>query len=200
MIKNQSHFVVCLGIILLVLFGLGSFEVQAGCSPFIGRATINEIDVHNQSVAADPYFVEIKALDNAILNSVPPLWQNWTLDICSEIGALDGSPCRRDVAVSSGVLLGSWLVIDHDILQWDYLDLNGGNKHGMEIVLYDENGDIVDYLSVDGYSVDGSQGCSFPYDTTYGGGNNFNLERSPDGVGDWESSGSGASGGDTENG
>ncbi|MDA3903984.1 MAG: hypothetical protein PF441_11120 [Desulfuromusa sp.] len=197
--ENKKGIIPCLGLMLFVLLVLGSFDVHAGCSPFIGRVAINEIDVHNQSGNAGPYFVELKALDSSILSSTPPLWQNWTMDICSEPGDRDGTPCQRNIPVGGGILQYNWLVIDQNIIQWDYLDLNDGKKHGMEVVLYDENDDVVDYLSVNGYSVDGSSGCSFPYDTTYGGGNNFNIQRQPDGIGDWETTGSGNSGVETEN-
>ncbi|SHJ79063.1 MSHA biogenesis protein MshQ [Malonomonas rubra DSM 5091] len=169
---------------------------HAACSPYIGLATINEVNVHNQSANAGPYFVEIKALSNSILSAAPALWNDWTLSICS---AESGNSCRNGIPLSAGVLQGNWLVIDQDVIQWDYLDLNDGNGHGMEIVLYDGSGHAVDYLSVDGYSIIGSSGCSYPYDTSYGGGNNFNIQRQPDGVGDWDSSGAGNSGSETEN-
>ena len=119
----------------------------AACSPYIGRATINEVDVHNQSSQAGPYYVEVKALDNSILSATPPVWDDWTLSICSEQGLLDGTPCRTGIPLSAGVLQGNWLVIDESIIQWDYLDLNSGSTHGMEILLYDGNNDVVDYLS-----------------------------------------------------
>ncbi|MDB4470803.1 hypothetical protein N9063_00805, partial [Deltaproteobacteria bacterium] len=185
-------------LILTVTF-IGSGDLYAGCSPYIGRATINEINVHNQSNNSGPYFVELKALDGSILAANPDLWEQWTLDICSEPGDLASSPCQRDIPAGDGLLSANWLVIDQDIIQWDYLDLNKGNKHGMEVILNDENGDIVDYLSIDSYSVDGFSGCSFPYDTTYVGGVNFNIQRQPDGMGDWDSTGGGNSGDETEN-
>ncbi len=184
------------------LFGglsIGTFNVNAACSPYIGRVTINEVDVHNQSGRSGPYFVELKALDNAIIEEVPPVFENWTLDICSVPGARDGNPCRRNIPVGAGLLRDNWLVIDQNIIGWNYLDLNDGRRHGMEMILYDENDDIVDYLSIDGYRIAGSQRCSFPYDTTYSGGNSFNIQRMPDGVGYWQSPGSGNSGGNTEN-
>lgn len=189
---------ILLGLIFLILCSV-TLDVYAACSPSIGRVSINEIDVHNQSGNSGPYFVELKALDSSVLLSGSPLWENWTLDICTRQGAYSGRSCRRDIPVNAGLLQNNWLVIDQDIIQWDYLDLNDGRRHGMEMILYDGDGDIVDYLSIDGYQVYGDQSCSFPYDNTYGGGNNFNIQRVPDGVGDWDTTGSGNSGTDTEN-
>mgnify|MGYP001412615925 CR=1 FL=1 len=150
--KFTDIFLVFLGFFFLFA-NIGSVAF-AGCSPYIGRATINEVDVHNQSGNAGPYFVEVKALDNSILSSDPLLWQDWTLDICSAPGAQDGDPCERNIPIGGGSLTGNWLVIDQDIIKWDYLDLSADkgtkNDHGMEIILYDENDDVVDYLSVDG--------------------------------------------------
>ncbi len=182
---------------LLVL--VATSPTFAACSPYIGQASINEVNVHSQGNNARTYYVEIKALNYQILDTSPPLWQNWTLDICSEEGRAAGDRCQEGIPIAGGSLQNSWLVIDQDIIQWDYLDLNDGNNHGMEIVLRDENDAVVDYLSVDGYSVSGSSGCSFFYDTTFVGGNNFNIQRQPDGVGEWDSTGGGNSGDETEN-
>src|SRR6056297_2833512 len=161
---------------LLLVFSVSIGPVFAACSSYIGQATINEVNVHSQGNNAGLYYIEVKALNNQILANNPPLWENWTLDICSEIGRLDGSPCVSDILIIDGALQGNWLVIDQDIIQWAYLDLNDGNKHGMEIVLRDETDAVVDYLSVDSYSIAGSSGCSFFYDTTFAGGNNFNVQ------------------------
>ena len=168
--------------------------LAAGCSSYIGRVTINEVNVHNQSNQSGSYYVEIKFLDSDILGD-SSRWHSWTLDICSS----QGSGCRTGISLSGGSLSENWLILDEDDINWDYLDLNNGNRHGMEILLRDENEELVDYLSVAGYANLGNSSCSYVYDTTYGGGNNFNIQRQPDGVGDWENTGGGNSATETEN-
>jgi MSHA biogenesis protein MshQ len=185
--------------LLLILFGCIHFA-YAGCSEYIGWATINEVNVHSQGNNPD-YYVEIKSLSSAILAAAPYLWNDWTLDICSDEGdsATNASACVYDISLSAGLLDGSWLILDEDDINWDYLDLNAGNNHGMEMILRDGDGDVVDYLSVSGYSSAGDESCTYLYGTDYGGGNGFNIQRTPDGVGDWDDTGSGNSGDETEN-
>lgn len=181
-------------IVLLLVLVLSS-QLYAGCSDDIGRVTINEVNVHNQSQQSGGYYVEVKALDNELFSAERG---NWSLVLCSASGANDGTPCQA-VSLAGGSISGPWLVVDEEDLNWDYLDLDNGSGHGMEIVLRDQNGDTVDYLSVDGYSSFGDSSCEFQYDTAYAGGNNFNIQRQPDGYGDWDDTGGGNSGDETEN-
>ncbi len=197
---------------------------QAGRANYIGRATLNEFEQHNQSCVSDlRTFVEVKTLDQSlIINQIP---NNWTLTLCAKAAVLDGKPeCISGnadwVAANPGsayeplMNYGSTWVSSVDTnptnpwiplasLQSCYVDLNAGPKHGMEALLLDENGDVIDYLSVDGYNTIATNtpavnGCNFLYDTTYQGGNNFNIQRIADGIGVWDNTGSGASGTDTQ--
>ncbi|QEP42894.1 hypothetical protein D5085_07010 [Ectothiorhodospiraceae bacterium BW-2] len=93
----------------------------------------------------------------------------------------------------------AWIVLYGDSGQIPkcYLDVNadqGNTSHGMELVLYDKQGDIVDYhltddmddfngISSKGYV--GNGGCTFAYDTEFNGANSFNVQKVPDGTGCW---------------
>jgi hypothetical protein len=92
-----------------------------------------------------------------------------------------------------------WIVLygDGGKIPKCYLDVNadqGNTSHGMELVLYDKNGDIIDYqltddmsdfsgVSTAGYLGNGS--CTFTYDNYFDGANGFNVQRVPDGTGCW---------------
>jgi hypothetical protein len=92
-----------------------------------------------------------------------------------------------------------WIVLygDGGKIPKCYLDVNtdqGNTSHGMELILYDANGDIIDYQLTDdmndfsGVSGDeylGDGGCGFVYDNYFDGANGFNVQRMPDGTGCW---------------
>ncbi len=200
---------------------------QAGRANYIGRAVLNEFETHNQSCASDARtFAEVKTLDQSlIINQIPSNWtltlcaQAPLLDKDPQTtecitGSLDwhtAQPIGRSTYIPD-LNFGSLWVANNDPNPNNpwlpiffaqnqplacYIDLNSGNKHGMEALLLDENGDAIDYLSVAGYNTIGDPGCNFLYGTTFAGGNNFNIARIPDGTGPWQNTGSGASGGDT---
>ncbi|PLX83698.1 MAG: hypothetical protein C0618_12300 [Desulfuromonas sp.] len=196
----------------LILWLLSATPLYATCSPYVGFATINEINVHNQSAqSSKDSYIEIKALSPDIILS--DIWESWTIDVCSAIGAAAGSGCRTDISVEdyyfdeNGDMIpndpgnNGWLVTPESTFNWPYIDLNASKNNdprGMTVTLYDENGLIIDVLDVDGYA-SSPPPCSFPYDIDFPGSNDFNIQRQPDGNGDWVGSGGGNSGDQTVN-
>jgi len=208
MISKLSHGILLFSLSLSLLFS-SVIPLYADCSPYIGLATINEINVHSQSITADKEdrLIEVKSLVPEIITS--GIWSEWYLIACSAIGAAAGDSCSekipiQDYYLNDGDLTpndpaeNSWLLTP---IEWPYLDLNASKQNdprGMTIHLYDENGALIDFLDVDNYQ-DPDPSCSFPYDIDADGGNDFNLQRLPDGTGDWGGSGGGNSGEQTDN-
>lgn len=183
-----------------------SIDASAGCSPYVGQATLNEYYHNNQSPdKAKEYFIETKLLDRGIPAST---YKNWSILICSQYGPDKNSALSRcitgnsniaavytDTTLESNLTLASasggqsWKVLDQSDFPAGYVDNNGGTGHGMEVFLLDQNGLIVDYTQVDGYSVHagdlGATSCNYLYDNDYPGNNTFTMQRLPDGTGCW---------------
>lgn len=188
-------------------------NAHAGCSPYIGAATLNEFYHDNQSpLNAKNYFVEAKLLDSALDSST---YGAWSLLICSKYGpdnsydnktktytlsrCITGSSAiataYADTSLDSDLLLAnalgdqSWLVLNQSLFPAGYVDNTDGSAHGMEVFLLDENDDIIDYTQVAGYSVHAGDlnatSCNYLYDNTYPGNNTFHMQRLPDGTGCW---------------
>jgi len=211
MVSKLSHGILLFSLSLSLLFS-SVIPLYAGCSPYIGLATINEINVHSQSTTAEKEdrLIEVKSLVPEIITS--EIWRKWYLIACSALGAAEDSPCSGKILIQDYYLNdkgeltpndpaeNSWLLTPID---WPYLDLNASkdnDQRGMTIHLYDENDDLIDFLDVDNYlNSDSLPSCTFPYDTDFIGGNDFNVQRLPDGTGDWAGSGGGNSGEQTDN-
>ncbi|MCR8923055.1 hypothetical protein NO559_09750 [Dasania sp. GY-MA-18] len=166
-----------------------SWSVGSSCSPYMGMATLNEFfkDRTNQRNDADD-FVEVKILDNSIASSV---FSNWTLQVCEDDESgnnNDNDGCSPVISVNS---------FTDKTLPWIVLkDGNIGTyvnfKTGFDAILKDANGDVIDYVQVDGHSVLEQAGCtgaSLPYDYQTGapGASDKFIFRKPDGIGDWDS-------------
>lgn len=152
------------------------------CSPYIGDMTINEIyELGNEA------WVETRLLDTALSSTV---YDQWSIRLC------DGGSCRT-YPVSGGQVLyseayPSWITLTVDKSYVDLL-INGG----MDLVLRDENGLTVDYLSVNNYDAHRPDCSSFLYPTETGSltSSQKGIFREPDGTGPWmELEGSGATG------
>lgn len=181
-----------------LLFSVMLFQdAVAGCSSsYIGKATINEVYHSDQSLSPTVYFVEVKVLQTDLIGL--GITDDWTINICSK--RMGG--CTGEKPLSLATVTSPFLTLDQNDLPAGYVDLGEdkqNNPHGMEITLKDVNGDLIDYLSVDGYSVQGDGSCSYQFDTDAAGSNSFDLRREPDGTGDWGGQG-GASGGESEGG
>lgn len=176
-------------IILLIILMMSSIiplSAWAACSSQINLATINELNSNNRN---NIRFLEIKVLDSSLITSGEYL--NWNLRLCRQ----SGGSCTSLIPVSNASLSNAaYLVIDGRFIPRGY----GDYSNGLEVSLFDSNGDIIDYLSVGDYSDLGRQGCTgFAFDTTAPTSNTLDLRRNPDGTGDWDYE-PGNSGGSTE--
>ncbi|MDH3355712.1 MAG: hypothetical protein OEL79_10920, partial [Chromatiales bacterium] len=170
-------------------------------------------------------FVELRALDNTIITNntfqdftmtlctvYPQIEDNSSKPRCYSsnptvgfgVGATGTNPeiiyqpsMKFSNAENSG---NAWIVLygDAGTIPKCYLDINkdqGNTSHGMELILYDINGDIVDYQLTDdmnefsGVNTNyylGAGSCTFPYDNYFDGAqSSFNVQRTPDGTGCW---------------
>lgn len=164
-------------------------QVKAACSPYLGLATLNEFFKDRTNQRNDPDdFLEVKMLDSSIPFSI---YSQWTVQSCE-----DNDPGNSNDAdgCSSVISLGDftdtavpWLVLKDGTIGRYY-----NFKTGFDSILLDDNGDVIDYVSVDDYSSleDGTcTGTSLPYDYQFGspGASDKFIFRTPDGTGDWDS-------------
>ena len=160
---------------------------SAACSPYLGMASLNEIfkDRTNQAFDADD-FVEVKILNEAIDSSI---FDNWTIQVCEENdpGNLnDADGCSGVVSVSTFTdKTPPWIVLKGNIGR--YVNF----KSGFDAILLDQNGDVIDYLTVDGYNPQEDGTCTgaalpFDYQASSPGASDKFIFRSPDGTGDWD--------------
>ena len=161
--------------------------VSAACSPYVGMASLNEFfkDRANQAFDADD-FVEVKILNGNIDSTI---FNTWTLQVCEDNDAgnnNDADGCSGAISLSSFTeTTPPWLTLNGNIGR--YVNF----KTGFDAILLDNNGDVIDYVSVDGYNPqeDGScPGSSLPFDYTASapGASDKFIFRSPDGTGEWE--------------
>ena len=172
-----------------ILLSLNPLQAMAACSPYAGQATLNEFfkDRTNQANDVDD-FLEVKLLDTSIPFSV---YSQWTVEVCEDNepgNNNDADGCSGEVSISAFTdTTVPWLVLrDNSIGR--YFNL----KTGFDAILKDSNGDVIDYISVDGYNAledPSCTGASLPYDTTFGapGASDKFIFRVPDGTGDWDS-------------
>ena len=181
--------------IFIIMFTLPGYLVAAGdCSTYIGQATLNEFfkDQSNQTIDPDD-FVEVKILNDTITSTT---FETWTINICEKDGAgnNDTDGCSGNLSISDFTDKSKpWLVykngaVGSDIDVGKYFNL----KSGFDATLLDGSGDLIDYLTVDGYST-ALTGIScdlsklvFDYQVSIPGVNDKTIFRSPDGTGDWE--------------
>lgn len=148
-------------------------QAAAACSPFIGRATINEV------YRGSGHFLEVKLLDPTLNVS------GWKLKVCPA-----GRPCQ-EMLLTSATRYGSYLVFNSSPLGRDDLDFS---KRKLDVLLTDATGGGVDYLNVDAANTQSTVCNSYPFPTTIpGASNSFSIIRDPDGTGPWAFYGSGNS-------
>ena len=165
-------------------------NAAGACSPYIGQATLNEFfkDRANQSNDPDD-FAEVKILNDSILQAT---YNNWTIKICEQSVAAsnnDEDGCSLDIPLSSFTdTLKPWLVLK-GVVSGKHINL----KTGFDATLLDSNGDLIDYITVDGYS-DAITGITcnlsnllFDYTASSPGASDKTIFRSPDGTGIWDS-------------
>ncbi|WP_139064097.1 DUF6701 domain-containing protein [Thiorhodospira sibirica] len=161
-----------LAILLLILLCLpGTGWARDFCSPHIGKATINEVyELGNEE------FVEIKKI---VPMSVSDAYTNWKVQVCSKQG--QNSVCETlDIPSTQN---GNYIVLSSN-----RVDLR--HNFGMEVLLKDSNGLVVDYLSVNGYKDNEPTAACLSqllYDwkaTTTS--QSKGIHRLPDGTGSWQ--------------
>lgn len=162
---------------LFLLLILGE-SVWAGCSPYMGLATINEVSRQNLLFNSNNDFIEIKKLDEHLSDAVLP---GWKLQICDVVLIIFQS-CSPQYSLGDATQIGDYWVYSGNPDPSSYIDWVGG----FDILLTDENGDVIDHLSVNGVNFL-YENCPYPYPTTASGFlNTRRAFRKPDGVGDWD--------------
>lgn len=163
-------------------------QTQAACSPYLGFATFNEFfkDRSNQANDSDD-MLEVKILDGSIDSSI---YETWTVRVCevNEAGNNnDNDGCSPTISVGDfGDTVAPWLILkDGNIGR--YMNF----KTQFDAILKDGNGDVIDYVSVDGGSDLEEAGCpssSMPYPFSAGQPGNTDkfIFRIPDGTGSWD--------------
>ena len=162
-------------------------EVAAACSPYLGQASFNEFFKNQTNQASDPDdFVEVKILNGAITSSI---FDTWTIQICEQNNPgnnNDADGCSGAVSVSTFTDKSPpWIVLQGNIGR--YVNF----KTGFDAILRDGNGDVIDYLTVDGYTPLQDASCTgsslpFDYQASAPGASDKFIFRSPDGTGDWD--------------
>ena len=166
-----------------------------GCSQYIGQATLNEFFKENTTqLENDNDFVEVKILNTSITQAT---YENWGIKVCEQNGpgGNDTDDCSNGGALIplSDFTDNSlpWLVLKneptYEIGKYFHL------KNGFDAILVDAAGDLIDYLSVKGYSsaitgisCDLANNLVFDYDSDAAGASDKTIFRSPDGTGNWE--------------
>jgi MSHA biogenesis protein MshQ len=165
--------------VILVIMSMGLQSAYADdCSPYTGAMTINEVyELGGES------WVEVRLLDTSLSSS---LYNQWSIQVCSKWGS-----CGTYFLSSGEVLFPdtfpAWITLDVNSQ-----DVNLQKNGGMEVLLLDENGYVIDYLSVNNLSSHQPDCSSFPYPTETGGLSSSlkGIYRSPDGTGGWVELGS----------
>jgi hypothetical protein len=164
---------VLFGQALLFISVFWSSWLAAGCSPYIGQASLNEFSIDN------PDYIEIRLIRDGITSAI---YQDWDVRVCTDHNPVCYVRSLSSLESSSSA---TWLVVDATSI--DFKDANDLRNDGFDAVLTDASGDVIDYLSVNGHNVQ-SESCDFVYDTDV----NFNqngtkvIKRDPDGFGDWD--------------
>ena len=191
--RNLRSFLI--GILLICFYAVPNILFAAGaCSPYIGQATLNEFfkDQANQSNDPDD-FAEVK-----ILNSTIPLstYGNWKIKICERSTAAsnnDEDGCSTSISLSTFTNTTiPWLVLKgagQPTELGQYINL----KTGFDATLVDDNDDLIDYISVDGYTAAYTgftcalSNLLYDYTASSPGASDKTIFRSPDGTGVWDS-------------
>lgn len=168
--------------------------MAASCSPYIGQASINEFFKDNATQASDPDdFAEVEILDPAITFAT---YSQWSIQACEADNPgnnNDNDGCSGAISLSTFTDTTSpWLVMEGAAIG-DFVNF----RTGFDAILLDENGDVIDYLSVDGYTLQEDAGCTggslaFDYQADSPGSGDKFIFRDPDGTGDWNSNPSAA--------
>lgn len=180
---------------LLIIWPAISTAANCTVSPYAGRASLNEFFKDQSNMSNDPDdFVEVKIMDPAIPSVI---FDTWKIRICEDNDAgnnNDADGCSSNTSFNNYISVSNFT---EDTIPWIVLK-NGtigryiNYKTGFDAVLLDANNNVIDYLSVDGYTQAQSDlGCTIanlPYDTTASapGASDKFIFRNPDGTGEWD--------------
>ena len=163
--------------IVITFFLFFTNPVWSGCSPYMGLASINEIHRSFLFLNNEDDFIEVKKLDKSLSNAV---MSNWNLQICETILSIFAS-CSPVLSLNNASVIGKYWLYSGSPEPSSYIDWIGG----FDIVLSDENGDIIDYVSVNDITFQ-YEACNYPFPYTVSGdASTRRTYRTPDGVGDW---------------
>jgi hypothetical protein len=147
------------------------------CSPYITKATINEVFFKKTGVDRAS-FIEIKILDGALAAAT---YNQWHVKLCSGIN--NCNTINVSSAASGSTL--PWLYFEAPSLVDSHIDF----KNGFDLSLLDENDDVIDYIQINNQAYqssscpDGSLAHVFPVPTTQKG--TKLIHRVIDGTGAW---------------
>ncbi len=186
--RRLGHGLVVLAAWVVLLFSAAVQPALADCSPYLGKATINELFRLSRG-GNELAFTEVKRLDPTIGSDI---YHGWTVQLCHPT-----TGCKQASLANATESL-PWMILDQDQISHHYYDL----RYGMDVILQDANGAIIDYLSVANWTSDADllTACDYLYDITANElqVNTFDVNRQADGTGTWSYS-SGNSGDDSAN-
>lgn len=187
---------------LLLLFFITFSTAYAACSPYIGQASLNEFFKERSNQAADnDDFVEVRILDTTITSSI---FNNWTIKVCENNTGNNNS--------DDGC--GTFSLSDFDQINFPWVSFKGQDigqyinmKENFDAALIDAAGNLIDYFSLNGFTDTSNSALlascpvsNLAYDYNYAstGTSAKSLWRSPDGIGNWDKTTSGADDGTEE--
>ena len=190
---------------MLILFSLPN-SVIAGCSPYIGKATLNEFfkENSNQTTHAND-LAEVRLLDTSINLAI---YGDWKIKVCENPTGNNnsGQGCSALIPLSSFTTQvttsppNPWTVL-RDGSIGDHINM----KEEFDAILIDGNGDLIDYFTLGNYTKawDDISACalsnlSYDYFFSSSGASAKSLHRNPDGIGDWGKTTSGSDNGTTD--
>lgn len=174
----------------------------AGCSPYIGQASLNEFFKENSNQSThDNDYAEVRILDGSISSLI---YNNWKIKICENDTGKDnsGDDCSALIPLSDFTDLNiPWLVLK-DTTIGQYIN----SKAGFDAILVDGSDNLIDYITAGAYTkaLDDISGCTpatdlvFDYDFDVTGASAKSIHRNPDGTGDWGKTTSGSDDGTSE--
>jgi MSHA biogenesis protein MshQ len=172
MVTSKKIFLIVLSLITPILWISSAYSA---CSPYLGDMVINE--AYGEGPYSSP-FVETRLMDSAVAGLIPL----WSVRVCQKQG-------NKDVCLDSSFSTAD--LVEYAATGNPYFMFYPGNQmmdlNGIDITIRDENGYVIDYLSVNGY-VHQKGACSTVDNNAVTIGPGIKgAERLPDGTGGWVS-------------
>lgn len=164
-------------VMMILLNSLAASFAWPGCSPYMGLASLNEVSKEHPFFNNVDDFIEVKKLANKFSASV---MASWSIEVCETIFTFFYS-CSGPLSLASAQQTGKYWVLSGSPAPSSYIDWLGG----FDVALRDENGDMIDYLTVNNVTPQYEQ-CNYSYPiTAFGSNSTRRTARSPDGIGEW---------------